>query len=397
MGGWTVGAPAQAVQVVTNGAEAKSMVKEDGYVIFTFADGWDEYSRKACQDLMADDAVRKAAGDAVMMALPYPESPDEERKKKQQELLGGLNVPTPHSFPALVLLDKQGRHYATIFGRPVARVDAAAVAGLLADRMKKWRERVRLLAESEKAADGAQKARLLFNAYQLEGLSWAGKDFGKRLSKLDPKDSSGVLRAWNFKPYDFAKALNEKSLKDGLAEVEKRLADPVYTPQQKQRICAAAVGLIRRKGGLDDAQTMRKYVKRMKEYAPNTPEGKAADFIMRQWIPGLNYGRGWNPSCIPAKQRELELDGNLPIKDAGNYVVRFNYGSGSMGLTIYAVTLYDGDKKVAEDRHEGFAGRNSKNNAYKLTVPKRVLNPRLMITLGQDKRDSYGKIVIEKE
>ncbi len=396
-GVWAINAPLQAVQTASNGAEAKSLVKEDGYVIFIYADGWDEYSRKACQDLMADAEVRKAAGDAVLMPLPYPENPNEERKKKQKELLGGLDVPTPHSFPALILLDKQGRHYATIKGRAVARAKASEVAALLSDRMQKGRERLRLIAESEKATDGAKKARLLFDAYQLEGLSWAGKGFGDRLAKLDPQDSSGVRRSLNFNPYGFTGGLDKKGLKNGLAEVEKMLADPAYTPQQKQRICAAAIGLLRRQGGMNDAQTMRDYIKRMKEYAPHTPEGQAADLLMREWIPGLHYGRGWNPSCIPPTKQGIEMDGKLPIKEAGTYVVRFNYGSGSAGLSVFAVTLYDGEKKVAEDGHTGFAGNMSKDNVFRLTAPKSVSNPRLIITLGQDNRDSYGKITIEKE
>ncbi len=396
LGMGALGMFSHAAQVVKNGAEAKKLVKDDGYVFFLYADGWDEYSRKCCETLMTHEAVLKAAGDAVLVPLPYPENPNEARKEQQKQLLDGLDVPTPWSFPALVLLDKEGKYYATIYGTPVARAKADQVAELLSDRIKKGKERRRLLVESANAAAPAQKSRLLYQAYQLDGLSWAN-DLGAQLAKVDPQDESGAQRALRFNAYDFAGNIGKNGMAAGLEEAEKMLADDAYSATQKQRICAAVVGMMRRDAGLKDADTMKKYIRRMRDYAPETAEGQAASLIMRDWVPGLSYGKGWSPNCIPLTKETMQMEGKLPITDTGTYLVTFKYEWGGAGLVVFGVELYDGDTKVAEDMHEGFAGNNSNNNVYRLSVPKKLNKPKLMITLGQDNRDTYGKITIEKE
>ncbi len=392
--------PLQAVTEAANGTQAQKLVKDDGYIIFAYADGWDAYSRKRCEKLMKHEAVRKAAGDAVLMPLPIPEQPDEARRKKQDELRGGLNIPGCMSYPAVILLDRNGQHYASIEGGPVARGTAEDLAELIAARLAAGHERARLLAESaDNSLDGPTRARRLFEAYQLPGLSWAGKGFAQRLAALDPEDKSGVVRAQNFNAYGFAGRLNGMSPAAGMAEVDKMLDDPAYTPRQKQMMCAAVLGMLRRKGGLTEADAMRRYAKLMQKLVPGTPEAGAAAKVLRDWIPGLRCGggRGWSSNSIPTTRSRVELQGELPIREAGDYTVTFTYTWGSMGLGIDAVELYDGKVKVAEDRHRGFAGNMPSNHIYRLHVPARVKDPHVFITLGQDNRDSGGRIDVEKK
>ena len=63
-----------------------------------------------------------------------------------------------------------------------------------------------------------------------------------------------------------------------------------------------------------------------------------------------------------------------------------------------AVELYDGDTKVAEDRHDGTTGEKNHKNTYDLKVETPVKNPRLLITFNMNNnRDSYGRISIIKQ
>ncbi len=390
--------PLQAVSIATNGTQAKKLVKDDGYIIFAYADGWDAFSKVRCEALMKAEAVRRAAGDAVFMPLPIPEQPNEARRKKQDELRGGLNIPGSMSYPALIMLDSGGWHYATLAGRELARGSAEEVAALISDRKDKLRERCRLIAEADNPAnDGPTRARKLAAAYQIDGLNWPGNDFANRLTKLDPKDEAGTVRAWKFNAHGFPHELNKMSLQEAMAEVDKRLADPAYTPRQKQLMCAAVLGTLRRRGAMGEADAMRRYAKLMQELVPGTPESGAAPKILRDWIPGFYYHRGWNPSCIPDGVKPVELMGELPIKGKGCYAVSFQYTGGRMALVVEAVELYDGKKKVAEDRHRGVAGHNNWQNTYTLKVPKTVKNPRIFVTINLGDRDSYGKIHIEKK
>ncbi len=388
--------PLQAARVAQNGAEAQKLVQDDGYIIFIYADGWDEFSEARCRQLMADAAIRKAAGKAVFMPLAYPECADEARWQKQREYLGGLRMPTPSSFPALIFLDRDSRHYATLKGREVSRGTTAELAELVADRLSKGRERRRLLAEAEQTP-GPARALLLFKAYQIDGLSWMDKDVQAAIRKADPNNETGVITALNFNAYGFANNIAKNGVAAGKAEVDKMLANPVYTPRQKQQMCAAAIGMLRRQGGLAEADSMRRYARLMQELVPGSPEGRAADRILREWIPGLRYGRGWNPSCVPTERKAIEMEGELPIREAGTYTVRFTYGWGRMALVVHGVELYDGERKVAEDIHRGVAGHDHWQNVYTLTVPRALKKPRLFITLGQGDNDSNGSITIEKK
>ncbi len=386
----------QAAQVVRNGAEAQEKVSDDGCIVFAYADGWDAYSKKRCETLMAHSAIQQAAGNAILVPLPIPENGDETAKKRHEAHCAGLKVPGVWSYPALIFIDKQGRHYASLNGTAVARGPESELAKLITDRMQKGRERRRLLAEAD-TLQGPRRAAALFQASQIDGLNWMGKEHNQAIRQADPQNESGLIRSLDFDGYALARKLNGMSLQEALAEAERMLADQAYTPRQKQLICVALLGTMRRKAGIPEADTMRRYTCMMRDYAPDTPEGKAAEKILRDWIPGLNYARGWNPACIPADNTPVELEGKLPIDQPGDYTVRFQYTGGRMALVVTAVELYDGQKKIAEDRHKGVSGNNNWQNEYHLNVPAEVKDPHLYITFQQGDRDTYGKIHIERK
>ncbi len=385
-----------ATQVATYAeAEAKGLINDDGIILVAYADGWDKFSKKRCEKLLASEAIRKAAGNAVLLPLPIPAYTTEETRKQQEQLCGKLKVPGANSYPALIMLDREGRHYATLYGKEVARGKLSAVAGLLADRMAKGRERTRLLAAADKAS-GPEKAKFTYDAYQIEGLTGFGKGFGGHIAKMDPNDATGTKRAANFDHYGFVNAFEKMAPAELPAEVDKLLADPAYSNRQKQQICVAAVGVLRRKAGPAGAPDMQRLAKRMKAYAPQTWEGMAADFILREWVRTFRYEDGWTPDTLPADTTPTELMGKLPIAEAGTYTVSFRYNSGRQALCVQAVELYDGSNKVAEDRHNGTAGNTHTANTYTLKVDKPVKDPHLFISVDMKNRDSRGTITIEK-
>ncbi len=388
--------PTQAVQVAANGTEAQQLVQDEGYILFAYADGWDEFSEARCRQLMADKDIRKAAGNAVMMLVPIAEAPDEARRQQQESYLAGLKVPGSRSYPAIIMLHKDGGHYATLIGREVARGSGKEIAALISDRVAKGMERYRLIRQSEKA-EGPARARLLFQASSIEGLVWMGKWVNEAIRQADPKNTTGIIDSLNFNAYGFANNVGKNGVKAGMEQVDKMLANPAYTPRQKQQMCAAVLGMLRRSGTLAEADAMRRYARKMKELAPGTPEGQAADRILKTWIPGLRFGGGWSPACIPTEQRAVEMEGECPIREAGTYTVRFEYTGGKMALVTHGVELYDGKKKVASDMHRGTAGHNHWQNTYTLTVPGTLKKPRVLIHLGQGDRDSHGRIIIEKK
>ncbi len=385
-----------AAQQVANFAEAESQVTDDGYIIAAYADGWDSYSKARCEQLLADPLLQEAAGGALLLALPIPDVSNDETRAKQAALCGKLRVPAANSYPALIFFDKNGAHYATICGTPVLRGQSDKLAASISKCMAAGKKRTAMLAEAANAS-GADKAKLLFNAYQIGGLSRAPENLGEQLAQADPEDVSGMRRALNFNPYAFALGLNSKDLNTGLAEVKKILDDPAYSNKQKQQACTAAIGLLRRKGGVKGSAELRRYTALMKKYAPTSTEGRVADYVQRQWMPYLRYAEGWTPAGVPTDDTPIEIEGPLPISKAGTYTVTFEYTHGGEALIITGVTLYDGKKKVAEDIHRGVTGNSHSDNVYTLTVSKPVKEPHLFLSADMSQQNSYGRITIKKD
>ncbi len=391
--------PLSAAAVAANYAEAQSkgLINDDGYIIFAYADGWDKFSKARCQKLMASQAIRTAAGNAVLMPWPVPEYTTDEKRAAMNARRGELNIPGSHSYPALLLLDGKGKHYATLAGSLIIRGSEAEIAKLITDRRVKGVKRAKLLAAAERST-GPEKAKHTFDAYQIDGLTGFGKGFGGHIAKLDPQDSTGANRAANYNHYGLLDKLGKMSPTEAVAEVDKLLADSAYTNRQKQMMCVALLGVLRRNGSPETTEDMRRIAKAMKAYAPESPEGYAADRILREWIQELSYEDGWAPGCLPSTNKPQELKGNLPISEAGTYTVRFEYTRGGQALTVLAVELYDGKTKLTEDRHTGTSGHNKHKHVYTLTVNKPVHDPKLFISFSMEKsRDSYGNIIIEKQ
>ncbi len=390
--------PASAATLATTHAEAQArgLINDDGYVIFAYADGWDKFSKKRCEKLMAAAEIRKAAGNAVLMPWPVPEYTTDETRQAANERRGSLNIPGSHSYPALLLLDRKGRHYATIAGTPMARGKVSEVAELLADRMARGKKRFDLLARAEQTP-GPEKAKLTLEAYQIDGLTGFGKGFNNHIAKMDPNDTTGAKRAANYNHYGLLDKLGKMPAKEAVAEVEKLLEDPAYSNRQKQQMCVALIGVLRRNTGAEGAADIRRFTQRMEAYAPDSPEGRAADRILREWVKELSYDEGWSPSSLPPDTKPVELKGKLPIEGPGTYTVHFAYTGGRQALTIRSVELYDGKTKVAEDVHNGSTGHANRNNTYTLNVSKPVREPHLFISFDMKNRDSRGTITIEKQ
>ncbi len=389
-----------ATQVATYAeAETKGLIHDDGIIIVAYADGWDKFSQKRAKELLQSNSILKAAGKAVLLPLPIPEYTTDESKAQMEKLCGKLKVPGANSYPALILLDREGRHYATLCGKDVARGNIGRVAEQLADRLKKGKKRAQLLAKAE-AATGPEKAKLTHEAYQIDGLTGYGKGFGAHIAKMDPQDTTGAKRAANYDHYGLLDKLGKMKAAEVVTEVDKLLADPAYTNRQKQQMCAAALGVLRRNAGTSATADMQRLATRMKELAPDTWEGQTADFILREWIivlEPLRYEEGWQPNALPSGDELVELQGKLPISAAGTYTVRFDFTSGKHALFVKAVELYDGKTKVAEDHHRCESGNRRKNTTYTLKVDKPVKEPHLFISFDvKEKRDSYGNIVIER-
>lgn len=397
--------PCGAVQTAENYEASKAYVQDDGYILFAYAEDWDTFSERICSKLMASEAVKKAANQAVFMRVPIPNVLTEERKAADKERFGPLQVADAPDYPAILMLDKNGRHYSTITGPFMHKVSSKKVAEMITKRMAAQKEQAALM-EKAKNAKGVEKARLLGEATLIPDINPPEKrgQIINQIKKLDPKDESGYIRKLR-DPMDFVGEIvgiekskdADKGWEVALKKVKEYLKDPIYAPNQQQALHALAIGLLHRHGGPRAAAEMRSHAKAMEILDANSYLGKSATLAEREWAVGFNLADGWNPSIV-SEGDPIELQGPLPFTSPGTYSITFNYERGNHACLVGAVSLYDGENLVVEDRHKGSAGRKSQNHVYKLKVDSVLKEPHLYIEFeNKGNTNTFGHIAITRE
>ena len=388
---------AMAYQTAENVDQGKAIVTDDGYAIVTYADGWDKYSKKTAERMMADPAVTKALGNAVVMTLPVPNVTSKEEHEVNKQRFGSMDLSFPNVYPAIILYDKNGRRVADICIPYSESKNPTAVAAKVGKAMTGMRKQTELLKKAE-AAQGVEKARLLGQASTIAGIKRPDR-VADMIKKADPNDESGMQRIATLNLY--ATAIESASTKDweaDLAAMKELMENPLLSTDEKQQACCICIGLLRRHGGLARKAELKAMLAKLRSLDPDSLLGKSADDAERMWISSLNMVEGWSPSVLPTDATPIELEGKLPISAAGTYEVTFTYKKGTEALRIAGVELYDGKKKVAEDRHAGSTGFKHSNNVYTLEVPAAVKEPHLYVIFDMGpKLDSYGRITITRK
>ncbi len=394
--GFALAGAAGAAIKVNSGDEALKQSGEEGIMVFTYAEDWDHYSKKLSLDLMADAGIEKASGDAVILTYPSYALPSKEREAELEKLRGKLKIPNPLSYPAILFLSKEGVHLSSISGQELRKYSKEEIA-------QKITERHQLLAQhrqlSKKAAEaqGAEKVKLLGQIAHLPHIKLP-KKFANQAKALDPHDESGYVHALETNEFKLAAQVAEMDMQEAMAYVDKILVNERYSIRQKQAACAGLLGMWRKKGTRAQLVKMRQYSKKMEELAPDNLHGISARYIRREWLKPFNIKNGWFKSMLTGDPKGIALEGKVPMNKKGTYSVTMKHTSGRDALKIKSVTLYDGDKIVAQDAHDGHAGATSKNNVYTLHADKDVAKPRLVFVFAPNqKKNTQGRIIIKKQ
>ncbi len=400
-----VGAPelTAAPQIAETYEAAQAILQDDGYILFAYAEDWDTYSKEVCDVLMASPVVQQAAGNAVFMRVPIPDELTEERKKADAVRYGKLRVPDANNYPALLMLTKSGRHYATITGPYMMKADPEKVAAEISKALQSMRNQEELLTKAQ-SANGIEKAKLLGEAALIPGINPpdAPRKLIQQINKLDPRGETGYARKL-VPPFDLSMEIFAiESQKDtskphgwetALKTAEKYLKDTVYTNEQRQALYAISIGILRRHVPTSAAR-IRKLARQMQKLDPDSDLGKSAGTVIREWGTGLTLAEGWTPGII-AEKKPVEVDDIPPFTKPGTYTFTLVRDRGNHNCNVAAISLYDGKKLIAEDRHEGFVGPNkSENTEYKLEVSTVPSSPHLFIQFNQkgSANNSWGHI-----
>ena len=389
-----LGMHAGAAQQYPTFEQAKAHVTNTGYIVFIYPAGWDKYGERLCRKLIATEAVKAAAGDAALLLAPIYQIRDDRNNASVKKIMGSLGYPgdmADISYPAIVFYEKEGRQYATIHGRELMRATPEQVAELVKQRLSAKKKQEELLTKSRAATAPAEKARLLLESSRVSGIDWPG-GLREAMQAADPGDKHGYLAALNF---GFSPWQGE-SLQDFLKRLDAVLANKLYTPWQKQRACAAAIGHIRRSlGTMAGGPLITKYAKAMQKLNPDSTLGVSAPVVMRDWVRRYRYGQGWSQDIIPSAPIPMLMH-DVPMTNPGTYQVTFKLTTGRDGIRINRLRLMDGERCVAADKKPRDISWGNTQQVYTFTVKSPLKAPALEITYGNDpdKRSSWGEISV---
>ena len=391
--------PAQAATKVATYEQAQAKLNDEGYLLFIYGQGWDKRAKELTTALYNSPEVAKAAGNAVMMLVPLPESMDDAEKEAFNKVMGKLQLPHPHSkhsFPAVVMYDKTGRQYSIICGPAMVQPAPERIALVISRRKAKLAEQLAIMTQADKA-QGEERARLLLQACRVENMERPAR-VQELIKQADPEDKAGCLAALNFYNNPVGDKVKDMPLADFLVEMDKAIANPLHTVQQKQNACAFTIGTIRRRTGSGGSDLIRKYAELMKSLNPDSVLGRSADVVLRDWTLGLQYVRGWSMETLPIANKPTELQGHLPIGPAGTYKLHFKPTGGNKAI-ITRVALYDGDTLLSEDVRTTEIADNGQDHFYTMTATAEVKKPRVLITFGNEEnnRNTRGQFSITKD
>lgn len=389
----------EAATRATSYEAAQASLSDDGYVLFIYGKGWDKRAEELCTSLYRNPEIAKAAGDAVLMLVPLPESMDEGERAALQKIMGTLQLPdihSQHSFPAVVLYDKTGRIYTNICGPAMLYPDPERIALIISRRRASLHQQLELMRQAD-AAQGEERARLLLQACRLPQIERPQR-VHELIQQADPEDKAGCLSALNFYNTTLGPEAATLPLDEVLRAQDKSIANPLLTDTQRQNACAFAIGSIRRRCGANGAELIRQYALRMKAIDPESVMGRSADVVIRDWTHGLQYVRGWSPDTLPDKGKATELLGRLPIGPAGTYKLHFKPTGGHKAI-VARVALFDGDTLISEDVHTTPIADNGQDHFYTLHAPAEISQPRIFITFDNEMndRETWGSFNITRD
>lgn len=264
-------------------ADARSRVTDDGYVICTYAEGWDKYSKSTAKQMMEHAAIKKALGRVVLLTLGVPNISSKKDNETNKARFENFDLSFPNAYPAFIFYNKEGHRLADVCITYNERKNPKAVAKRISAVMEAAATQRDLLKKAENAS-GVEKARLLGQAAAVPGISQP-RDVAKKIKEADPGDSSGMHKFVTLNlPEAAIISADTKDWQATMAEMKALMDHPMLTTEHKQQICCIMIGLLRRHGGDQGQPQMKALIDQLRSLDPDSILGKSADDAARMWL-----------------------------------------------------------------------------------------------------------------
>ncbi len=379
-----------AAEEVRSYEEARARVGEDGWVLLCYGADWDRiYDEKW---MRRQASIRTACGNALMMYVPVWQNPNEEQRQQTEAQLRGIELgerPYP-TLPCAILLDAQGHPYKVVSGEEFR----TNVAGVIRNAQAQLRTRCELLRQAE-LETGVVRAQTLGRIWRLSIAPPPG--LRAMMAQADPEDAANIASISPFDVWAFAQHVHALPWEQAKAELERMQKMPLSN-EEKQALLAIRMGCVHFFLQAAAAREVKELSAAINALGVSTPLAKASVRAARNWGTGLSLATGWRHGQLPRVKAPCEFEGAYYLSKPGSYRLTFNAGEGNDIVRVCAVSLYDGERLVAQDEHpcEIKYGEATIGNEYTLRVENELMNPRVKITFDQRNGiDTSGGITVQ--
>lgn len=304
-------ASAWSAQRVASYSEALEKAGDDGIVVYCYGPDWNRRSLRMLNSFWKNPETEAAAGNAVMVAIPFYEDSGHPKAGEAADIRGGFPDPPFGVCPLVVMLDKNGKAYAHLpgadyLGDEEGEKGRENMRNYLA-KFRKYQEimkKVGLDGESASASSvqGVERAKLIAEAMDLQlyipGGSIASMppytdpNLLHELELSDPSDKTGLVRRYKHVELQFRYKLFDTS--DGFLKPDfvpdydmikeecfKIIKDPAYRTYDRQAAYLTFIGQSRREA--IQPNQLKGHIKKMGEIDPNTVFGRGAAALHDLW------------------------------------------------------------------------------------------------------------------
>ncbi len=307
---------ADAAQRAKTYSEALEMAGEDGVIAFCYGPDWNKRSVRMLKSFWESPALEEAAGNAVLIAVPFYQHRESEGAAEAAMIRGSLRAPHYGACPTVFMIRKSGVIYATLTGMDELGDEQGSLAvESIRTKLAEYRRQQELLAQAE-SASGTAKAKLLCEVTDLS--IDAPKGIVEEIQLADPEDQTGAVRRNKHNAF-YGFMYEQMQTKDGflktgftpdLSTVSEAcygiINDEAYRNEDRQAAYALLIGLSRAAGV--PANQLRGYITKSTKIDPNTVYGKLGPALVERWTGKDSEAAASGKKKKTAEERKAERE-----------------------------------------------------------------------------------------
>ncbi|MBR3695775.1 MAG: hypothetical protein IKL98_05985 [Akkermansia sp.] len=271
--------------------EALQKAGEDGVIAYCYGPDWNRRSVMLLNSFWKNAKTEEAAGDAVLVAVPFYENKHSEEAEAARGIQGRMPAPPFDVCPTVMFFDKNGRRYACLQGADYLGTDDACTLGVknIKETICHLRTQKQLLAQAQQKT-GEDKAKLLAQVADLP--IQAPGNLLQDIKAADPKDKLGYARRLEFSALMFMYELLET--KDGflapdfepdyrkiMQKCEAVLKDEALRTRDRQAAYNLYIGQSQREH--IQGNRLKGLIRKVNKLDPATDYGQLSPTLMNLW------------------------------------------------------------------------------------------------------------------